>query len=69
MKPIPEYLLKGWPHACHVEGWNPGAQFRLVSIEEDGTKVLRTPNRGKIYRTKNRLLLTRNYEHLATQTL
>ena len=42
----------------HVEGWAIGGVFRLVD-SCGGVHTLITPKTGKVYRTKNKLVLTR----------
>ena len=58
---IPESVLEeGYFDPVHVEGWNRASMFTHVWTDR-GVHVLKT-TRGKIYKTKNRLLYARNYE-------
>lgn len=58
MTRIPANMIKHWRKLVHVEGWNPGCKFHVVSTA-NGLHTLRTPKTDRRYQTRNALLFLR----------
>jgi len=45
----PERIKEQIGSLVHVEGWDPGAVFRLVCFGPTGISVIQTPKTGKLF--------------------